>query len=1185
MTKLKEPEFVHLHVHSDYSMLDGAATLDKLIARAVKLKMPALAITDHGNMFHAEEFYAKATKAGIKPIIGYEAYCAPKSMLDRIPPTKAAPNNYHLVLLAKNEVGYQNLIHIASEAYLKGFYYRPRVDKDLLRKYSEGLIVSTACIGGEVPKMILANRLDDARAVVRELMDIFGEDNFYFEIQNHGIEEEQKVNPVLAQLAKEFNRPLIATNDSHYLDKDDAEAHDNLLCIGTKAFVSDKKRMRFSGSEFYFKTVSEMQELFPEYPEAIENTAKLASRCAIKKEEVKYHIPKFPIPDEMTTREYLNKLCNEGLTKRYGEITPEIKARCDYELKIIDDMNFLDYFLVVWDFIKYANEQKIPVGPGRGSGAGSIIAYALGITNIDPLKYGLIFERFLNPDRISMPDFDIDFCRDRRYEVIEYVKRKYGEECVCQIITFGRMKAKAVIRDVCRVQEIPLNIADKLSKSIGDSKNIPEARVKNDDFISIIKANPELTKVVDIAERLEGIARQPGVHAAGVVIADAPVTNYCPLFKPTKSNDITTQYDMNKIEDLGLLKMDFLGLQTLTVIQHAIDNIKYSKGVDVNIDEISLDDDEVYKMLWRGSTKAVFQLESPGMTELVMKLQPDCFNDIIALVALYRPGPMGANMHTSYVKCKHGEKPSYLHPMLEPILETTFGGMLYQEQIMAIVKDLAGFTMAQADSLRKGMGKKDPELMQSYRQKFIDGCAPNNIDEKIANSIFEEILYFSGYGFNKSHSACYGLLAYQTAWLKNYYPAEFMAAVMTCDMNNTEKIVRYKEDCAAIGIDVLPPDVNESLAGFAVVNGAIRYGLGGVRGVGEKAVDSMVDVRESLDGKFIDLFQFCENVDTHSMNKGAIESMVFAGAFDSFDTTRAALAEVLPDALSVGAERRKERSAGQATFFDMMEEDNSDENTKPSFMPEIDEWPEHILLEKEKDVLGFYMSSHPLAQYSSVIETYATTNTLDFRSDDTDGDESESNETHKLDGQDVVMAGMIISSKKIFTKKTGLAMSSFVLEDLHGTIDCVIFPDDYERFGSKIATDSILFLRGELDFDRGADPQLKVYEIIELDDAPSAFAKEISITIHADGTDKDVVDRLRSVILKHKGSTPISFEVKVPPKIICVSIRVDEDFYVDVSPSLIDDLEGVIGTEHIKIIAGKPTALIRKRRPKWKKKG
>ncbi len=1043
--------FVHLHLHTEYSLLDGATRPEALAKRVGKLGMPACAITDHGNMFGAVEFYNAMKKEGVKPIIGCEMYVAYGSRHDKAGvedgQADAGANN-HLIVLAQNDIGYKNLVKLVSAGYTEGFYYKPRIDKELLREHREGLIVLSSCLKGEVSQALAGGNLQKAKDAALAYREILGPENFFLEIQDHGIPDQQKIVPMMARLGEEVGLQLVGTNDSHYLDQSDAFAHEVLLCIGTGKTLGDEKRMKFYSDDFYVKSADEMRRVFKDYPEAADNTVRIAERINMSLDVKGYHLPNFPLPPQTDSFSYFTKVTREGLDRRMKAMAGAFAAkrkkhepqeyfdRLETEIEIIRNMGFPGYFLVVWDFIKYAKDHGIPVGPGRGSAAGSLVAYSLGITDVDPLQYDLLFERFLNPERISMPDIDIDFCMNRRGRVIDYVRDKYGEENVAQIITFGTMAAKSVVRDVGRVMGHQYGFVDKISKMIpgGPGVTLTDAKKDSTQLAEAIRNDEEVKKIVEIGERLEGLSRHAGMHAAGVVITPEPVTNYVPLYR-TNRDEIVTQFDMRVVEKMGLLKMDFLGLRTLTVIDDAIKSAKAIEGVDIDIDNLPLDDPEVFRLFQEGRTKGVFQFESGGMVDLLRKARPTQFEDLAALNALYRPGALDAGMVDVYVKCKSGtQKPKYLVPVMKELLEETYGIIVYQEQVMQIAQRVANYTLGQADLLRKAMGKKDALVMAAERGKFVEGALANGYDKKKANEIFDYIEPFARYGFNKSHSVAYALVAYQTAWLKVHYPRHFLAALMSSEMDRTEAVVKFISEAKSMGIDVLPPDVNESNMFFTVVGNNIRFGLGAVKGVGESAVESVLLARQKI-GRFSSLLQFCEEVDLRACNKKVLEALIKSGSFDFIGVSRRALFEQL-DSTADSAQRTKdEKERGQNSLFGMFAASASP-SAAPAAMLKAAEWPEDERLRFEKETLGFYITGHPLNRYAEEIRQFATkgvsTDTL-----------------YRFVDQQVDIGGIVSQIKKSKIKKgrnEGQMMAKFFLDDQAGSVEVVVFSDLYAKY-------------------------------------------------------------------------------------------------------------------------------------------
>lgn len=1053
-----------MHNHTEYSLLDGAAKLDRLIARAVELNMPALAITDHGVMYGVINFYQKAKKAGIKPIIGCEVYAAPNSRFDK--DGRRDEVAYHLVLLAENQEGYQNLCKLVSNAFLEGFYYKPRVDKELLRRYSGGLIALSACIAGELPEMILKGDLEKAKATAREYLEIFGKGNYFIELQNHGMEEELRANPILAQIAEELDIPLVATNDLHYVYQEDAAMHDILLCIQTGKTRDEENRMRFPCDQFYLKTREEMAALFPEWPQALQNTASIAQRCNVDFEFGNLFLPEYDVPEPyQDLHEYLVALCEEGKQKRYPHADQTVNDRLAFELDVIKKMGFSGYFLIVWDMIHFARSQNISVGPGRGSAAGSIVAYVMGITDIDPIRYKLLFERFLNPERVSPPDIDMDFCDERRGEVVEYLVNKYGSSKVCQIITFSVMMAKGAVRDVGRVLNLSYSDVDKVAKLIPTELKITleDALASSQELRQFYESDPSVHELLSIAQKIEGMPRHFGKHAAGVVIAREDLINYMPVQKTT-DGFVTTQYEKDQVEACGLLKMDLLGLRTLTIIDDSLDNIRWARNEEINISDISIEDKKTYEMLSAGEAVCVFQLESEGMRNILKNLKPERFEDIIALVALYRPGPLGSGMVDQFIDAKHGKIAIvYKHPLLEPILQETYGVILYQEQVMQISTALAGFTLGQSDMLRRAMGKKKPEIIARERSNFTEGCKKNGIDGKIATEIFDLMEYFAGYGFNKSHSAAYAMLAYQTAWLKANYPPEFMAAMLTSVMDKTEKIPEYIEECRRMGIDVLPPDINESGVKFTVVGGKIRFALSAVKNVGREVIKKLVESREQ-DGPFRNLADLCVRV---PLNRKMLESLIRCGALDNLQYNRAQMLEAADRALEQGRKLNSDKDSAQMSIFDFGL-DKEDMLAPELEMADLPEFSSAELLAMEKEIIGFFVSGHPLDMYEKAL-----------------GEKTSHDLTSLADlenGQKVRVGGVISTCINRLTKN-GESMATFMLEDKQGLLRCVVFPRNYANCRELLFDGRVVILDGRIKDDDNrrqllvdaAYPPLKLY--------------------------------------------------------------------------------------------------------------
>lgn len=1137
--------FVHLHVHTEYSLLDGACRIKPLVATAKSLGMTALAITDHGAMYGVIDFYKECLDAGIKPIIGCEVYCAVNSRFDREPHKDNLV--YHLVLLAKNLEGYQNLLKMVSLAHLEGFYYKPRVDWGLLENHHQGLIALSGCVQGEIPQLLLNNQYRQALELAGRFRDIFGEENFFLELQNHGLREQQYVNKDLLKLSRQLGVPVVATNDVHYIEQSHAYHHDILLCIQTGKTLADESRMRFDNNEFYFKSREQMEKSFPGLTEALDNTQRIAEMCNLELSFGELHLPDYDVPSGYDVDSYLEHLCREGIKQRYGTVDDRIKARLEYELSIIRKMGYSGYFLIVWDMIHFARSRGIYVGPGRGSAAGSLVAYSLGITDIDPLQYGLLFERFLNPERVTMPDIDTDFCFERRGEVIEYLTEKYGKDHVAQINTFGTMAAKAAIRDVGRAMNIPLAEVDKIAKLIPGELGISLERA--------VETSPELRQVIDqeeryqqlmeVAKAIEGMPRHVSTHAAGIVIAKEPLVNYLPLQKTTDGG-VATQFPMQTVEELGLLKMDLLGLRTLTVIGDTVNLINKTQGKDFDIRNIPLDDPLTYELLGRGDTTGVFQLESSGMRAILKNLRPERFEDIIALVALYRPGPLGSGMVDDFIARKHGKKPvTYAHPALEPILKDTYGVILYQEQVMQIASDLAGFSLGQADLLRRAMGKKKPEIIAAQKESFLAGAKKNGVDEAIAEEIFDLMAYFAGYGFNKSHSAAYALLAYQTAYLKAHYPVQFMASLLSSVVNNTDKVTVYMEECRRLGIEVLPPDVNESQITFTPLKGRIRFGLAAVKNVGQGAIESIINARQS--GAFRSLDDFCERVDLRAVNRRVIESLIAGGAFSSLGLKRSQLFVMLDAALERGQKVQEDRKRGQLSLFDFDGGAGWDEVNRATPPPDIPEYPLPKLLAMEKDTLGFYITGHPVSDYEWQLSLRGVTPIAHL-------DETP-------DGNRVRLGGIITNLKRTVTRK-GDNMASFSLEDTSGNIDVLVFPRNYLQLASLLEQDRVICLEGRL---VNNEEERKVFaEDIELLQLEPKIPPDQALELTIPTGDINILIKLQAALKKYPGDTPLVLRFLKENKWLAV----EKQNWPKVCRELALELEKLLGRENIRLIRG-----------------
>lgn len=1055
--------FVHLHNHTAYSLLDGASKIDELMKRAKELNMPAMAITDHGVMYGVVDFYKACRKNDIKPIIGCEVYVAPRTRFDR--QAGLDDSAYHLILLVKNETGYHNLARLESLASLEGFYYKPRVDREILAQYHEGLIALSGCMAGEVAQKILQEDLDGAREAALWYRDTFGAENYYFEVQNHGIHEQMQINYHLDLLGRELGIPLVATNDNHYVYAEDARTQDVMMCIQMGKTLDDVNRMRFDSNNFYLKSYDEMQQALGDYPEALTNTLKIAEQCNFDFTFGENHMPIFAVPEGYTLDSYFEALCRREIQTRYQPMTEEVAKRLDYELSIIKQMGYSGYFLIVWDFIRFAREQGIYVGPGRGSAAGSIVSYALHITDIDPLKYDLLFERFLNPERVSMPDIDIDFCYERRGEVIDYVIEKYGQDHVCQIITFGTMAARGAIRDVGRVLNVPIATVNKVSKAIPNElgMTIEKALNASQELRGYCEADPQIAELIATAQKLEGLPRHAGTHAAGVVISKERLDYYLPLQKSAECG-VITQFAKENVEEIGLLKMDFLGLRTLTVINKAVDMIRDNHGVTLDFNRMPMDDKATYQLLCDGDSIGVFQLESNGLRAIMRELAPNDLEDIIAMVALYRPGPLKSGMVDDLIERKHGRKEiEYLHPSLEPILKPTYGVILYQEQVMLIARDLAGFSLGQADMLRRAMGKKKPEIIAAMKQDFMNGAEQNHIDRKIAAKVFELIEYFAGYGFNKSHSAAYAIVAYQTAYLKAHYPVEFMAALLTSIMDSADRIAFYIAECKRMGIAVLTPDVNESQENFTVSNGRIRFGLAAMKNVGKGAMQSIIEVRQA-EGAFTSLQDFCARVDLSQVNKRMIENLIKGGAFDSLEGNKRQLLAILDQCLEQGNEIRRSKASAQISLFDFAEETGLTSRYDPISLPDMAEYSRQELLAMEKQILGLYVSGHPLDDYQQVLHEKTSTTLAELTEDD--------------DQKRIILGGMI-DTFKINTTKRGDTMATCQFEDLTGSIDVLVFPKTFVRYREMIQKDAMVLIKGRY-MAQDDNPKVSADEILPL---------------------------------------------------------------------------------------------------------
>ena len=1068
--------FTHLHVHTEYSLLDGSNKIKEYVKRVKELGMDSAAITDHGVMYGIIDFYKAAREEGIKPILGCEVYVAPNSRFDK-ELTGGEDRYYHLILLAENNTGYANLMKIVRRGFTEGFYYRPRVDMETLREFHEGIICLSACLQGEVQRYIVKGLRDEAEKCALKYLECFGEGNYFLELQDHGIPEQKLVNMELMKLHDKLGIPLVATNDVHYTYASDVDSHDILLCIQTGKRVSDEDRLRYEGGQYYVKSEEEMRALFPYAQEAIDNTVKIAERCNVEIEFGVTKLPKFDVPEGYDSWTYLNKLCLDGLKERYGDINAQagttgmtFKERLDYELNVIKTMGYVDYFLIVWDFINYSRQNGIPVGPGRGSAAGSIVSYTLHITNIDPIRYNLLFERFLNPERVSMPDIDIDFCFERRQEVIDYVGRKYGKDKVVQIVTFGTMAAKGVIRDVGRALDLPYAYCDSISKMIPNELNITieKALQMNPELRKTYESDEQCKNLIDMAKRLEGLPRHTSMHAAGVVICQKPADEFVPLSRGSDGS-ITTQFTMTTIEELGLLKMDFLGLRTLTVIKNAVDMIKKDYGVDIDVDHIDYNDPKIYEFISSGKTEGIFQLESAGMKNFMKELKPESLEDVIAGISLYRPGPM--DFIPKYIKGKNNhEDITYLCPELEPILSPTYGCIVYQEQVMQIVRDLGGYTLGRSDLVRRAMSKKKQHVMEVERNNFVfgneeenvPGCISKGIAENVASEIYDEMMDFAKYAFNKSHAACYAVVAYQTAYLKYYYSVEFMAALITSVIDNAKKVSEYILVCRNMGINLLPPDINEGESGFSVQNGAIRYALTAIKGVGRNIIDSIVEERR-IRGRFKDIRDFLTRMKDTELNKRTVENFIKAGALDSLEGTRKQFMTVYSVFMDDISSKDKNMVTGQMSLLDFVGEEE-----KQSFeikMPDIGEFPKEMILGFEKEVLGIYISGHPMEEYMSLWNKFKTATSADFLLDEETGVTSlKENETQTIGG--------IIASKTVKYTKNDKVMAFLTIEDILGSVEVIVFPKQYDIYGPYLQEDAKVFITGHVALDDEKDGKL-----------------------------------------------------------------------------------------------------------------
>jgi len=1154
-----ELTFIHLHNHSEYSILDGALKTAALVEAAYQNKMPAVALTDHGNIFGAVGFFKQAQEKGVKPILGCEIYVAPKSRFDK-KVDKKKPAHFHLTLLVKDEKGYRNLCQLITKAYLEGFYYRPRIDKELLAQHGDGLIALSGCLKGEVSHFLRLGQEEKAEEVAREYASFFSQGDFHIELQDHGMEEQKEVNPLLVQLAKKLGLPLVATNDVHYLSKEDAEIQDVLLCIQTNKKVTDQDRIRFGSEEFYFKSSAEMIALFGETPEAIQNTAKIAAQCNFEFPASKHFLPQYSPPEGVSLEEHFEQVVKEGfqtqmmgITEKEGEEefshTPdEYEERLEREIRLVKEMGFEGYFLIVWDLIKMAKDNGIPVGPGRGSVAGSLLAYSLGITDIDPLEYGLLFERFLNPERISLPDIDIDFCGRRRDEILSYVTKRYGRENVCQIITFGTMAARASVRDVGRALEVPLPEVDKIAKMIppfgpdasidGAIKNVPQLKEMRD-------KDTKIAHLLSVAQKLEGQVRHPSIHAAGIVITPKPLVEFMPLYQSVRG-EVTTQFPMQDIEAIGLLKMDLLGLRNLTVIKDTVELVEKETGEKIEVKNIPLDDEKTFEVFKSGNTDGVFQFESPGMKDLLRNFKPESFRDLIALNALYRPGPLKSGMTDEFIKCKnHPDRISYETPELEPILKETKGLIVYQEQVMQIATELAEFSMAEADILRKAMGKKVTGMMKAQKQRFVQGAKKKGLSQTKANKIFDQINYFAGYGFNKSHSAAYAYLAYRTAYLKAHYPVNFLAALLTSEAERgaTPQVVKYINEAQGMGIKVLPPDINESDFNFTGLKNAIRFGLSAVKNVGESSVQALLEARKKR-GKFTSPFDICEGADPKVMNRKVIESLIKAGAFDSLGWKRSQLFHLIDIMIAYAHEIQKIRASKQNFLFGRGQIEPPE---IPAEVKEMPEWDKSLSLSYEKDALGFYITGHPLAEFGKQLKRLVShpINQLD--------DEKDFN-------REIKVAGIISSIKPLKTRKDE-RMATFILEDMSGRIEVVAFPESYKKYYDNLGEDQLVWVKGKF-LGEGESRRIHLLHIMPLAEAFQKQAKRVVLRIFLPGIEASVFEELKDMLDQNRGDCPVFFELETPHSYRMV-VQAGEISGITLSEDLTRKIESLLGEDSV----------------------
>ncbi len=1176
-------EFVHLHLHTEFSLLDGACRIDELLDEAVRLKMPAIAVTEHGNMFSSVVFHDHARARGLNPILGCEVYVAAGSRFDK---SGSQTETNHLVLLAENETGYRNLMKLSSAGYTEGFYYRPRIDKELLAEHAAGLIGLSSCLKGEVASALKVEQARPALEAAARLRDILGKDNFFLEMQYQGIDEQVTVNRGILPLALELDLPVVCTNDVHYLRQGDQQPHDVLLCIGTGKSVNDAHRLRYHGDQFFLKTAAQMAEVFAGHPEALRNTLRIAERCNVVIPKGQNHLPRFEVPPEYTLEGYFDHVARRGFTERLPRLrelaaagrlrwtVEEYERRLDYEIDMIKTMGYPGYFLIVWDFIRYARERNIPVGPGRGSAAGSLVAWCMRITDVDPLEFDLLFERFLNPERVSLPDIDVDFCERRRGEVIEYVTQKYGRENVAQIITFGTMRAKAVVRDVGRALDIPYANVDRIAKQIPAALDmtLDKALAENPTLSTMASKDSSVKQVLDIGRRLEGLSRHASVHAAGVVIAPGPVTDYAPLYKGAR-DEITTQWTMKEVERVGLLKMDFLGLSTLTLIRDALEEIRRTEGVDINIDALPLDDEKTYRLFAEGQTGGIFQFESSGMRELLRKAKPERLDDLIALNALYRPGPLKSGTVDDYVARKQGRTPiKYELSALEPILADTYGVIVYQEQVMRIAQALAGFSLGQADVLRQAMGKKDPAVMARQRDLFMSGASAKKIGPKKAKKIFDLMEYFAGYGLNRSHSTAYALLAYQTAYLKANYPWHFAAALLTIESQNADKLAIYLAECRERAVPVLLPDLNKSLSGFSVESGrGVRFGLAAIKGLGEGAIHALVEAREALGGRIASLFDLCEILDLRTVNKRVFEALVKAGACDTLEAgsgaddralVRAQLFASIESACEHGARIQRDAALGQADLFGETVEGDAAGRYR---LPDVPRWSEKEQLQYEKEALGLYWSGHPVGRYADDLRKLGARSTAELSGKAGENGVPEGSNDRPAPAADVSVGGIVSQLRPLKTRK-GDPMCVFSLEDAHGSVEVVIFPDGFRQYGHLAEHGRMVLVAGRLERD-DETTRLLASEIQPIEVVPEKLARSVAIRVSMPPHDRRTFELLWDVFAHHKGDRRVAFDIDLQETDRHLRVIVDVNAQIRVRPSehLVAEVERICGAGSVRL--------------------